>query len=315
MGLKAAEDIVKLWNSCIGTVYPMDMKLFEHNLSADINWKKILCCYDDERLAGFIIYKQWTEKSGEIEPKRTFAYINSLCVDIGYRGRGIGTKLLAGAEEELQGRGAEKIYFGADHFHFFPGVPMEAKGLEDFISKRGYETSKAQYDMICDLTAGYIDSLLKPLSTEDGNVSICVMKPEYREELFSFLKRSFGGRWYGEIIRHYSMGMEDRDLVVIKNGNEIAGFCHIYDCKSKTLGPGIYWRKLLGQNFGGLGPLGISKDIRGRGLGLELLKKSILLLKEREVHNMVIDWTTLVEFYGKLGFVPWKMYKDTEKTL
>jgi hypothetical protein len=30
---------------------------------------------------------------------------------------------------------------------------------------------------------------------------------------------------------------------------------------------------------------------------------------------MVIDWTVLLDFYGRLGFVPWKQYRHGERTL
>ena len=54
--------------------------------------------------------------------------------------------------------------------------------------------------------------------------------------------------------------------------------------------------------------MGVSPEVRGRGLGLALLCQAVKSLKESGVQDMVIDWTTLLDFYEKAGFLPWKAY-------
>jgi predicted N-acetyltransferase YhbS len=85
--------------------------------------------------------------------------------------------------------------------------------------------------------------------------------------------------------------------------------------RSSWLGPNVYWHRLLGEHYGGLGPIGVSASHRGRGLGLALLCHSVAHLRDLGVRRMCIDWTNLLDFYGKIGFAPWKEYVHVGKTL
>lgn len=315
IGLEALGKIIELWNKNIGVIYPMDEGLIKQNLKADSNWRKILGAYYEGELVGFVIMKQWTVASGEISPKNTTGYINFFIVDMNYRHQGIGSKLLKLAEEELKGCGVKKLSIGGDPFHFFPGVPMEFKISEGFLSKRGYEMSNSYNDMICDISKVELDKLQGLRLNSQDTHTVEILKDCDKEELFSFFERCFSGRWYGELQSFFDMGMENRDIVVIKDSSKIMGFCHIYDSKSIAIGPPIYWRGLLGENYGGLGPIGVDAEYRGKGLGLTLLYRSLEVLKSRGIRNMIIDWTDLVEFYGIFNFVPWKQYKRTLKEL
>ena len=118
-------------------------------------------------------------------------------------------------------------------------------------------------------------------------------------------------------IEFFQIGMENRDIVVLKQGDNIIGFAHIYDNKSKFIGPPIYWKNILGDNYGGLGPIGVDKDYRECGLGLLTLYRSLEILKSRSVKKMVIDWTDkdIIHFYGKFNFMPWKKYTKATKII
>jgi predicted N-acetyltransferase YhbS len=52
--------------------------------------------------------------------------------------------------------------------------------------------------------------------------------------------------------------------------------------------------------------------MRGKGLGLALLQLGLEHLARMGVENAVIDWTGLVDFYGRVGFTPWKTYARME---
>ncbi|URZ09730.1 GNAT family N-acetyltransferase [Clostridium felsineum] len=304
------EEIVELWNRNLGVAYPMELKLFKQNYYSDPQKKKIIGALDDEKLVGFVIYKQWTHKSGELEANTEIGYINSIIVDINYRNHGIGTKLMDMAEKKLIENGVKLIRLGSDTYHFFPGVPLECLTSENFFSSRNFEINESFYDLIGDISK--LD-LKRPLLK--GNFQVGIMNHEDKEELFNFLKRSFSGRWYEEFMEFFNIGMEERDIVIVKNSDEVIGFAHIYDNKSNFIGPSIYWSSLLSENYGGLGPIGIDKAYRNRGLGMFLLYKSLEILKKRKVEKMVIDWTErdIINFYGKFNFMPWKEYKKAFK--
>jgi len=64
-----------------------------------------------------------------------------------------------------------------------------------------------------------------------------------------------------------------------------------------------------------LGPIGVSASVRGKGLGLALLRLCLEELAKRGVEATVIDWTDLGAFYAKMGFIPWKAYRYCKKAL
>ena len=66
---------------------------------------------------------------------------------------------------------------------------------------------------------------------------------------------------------------------------------------------------------GGLGPMGLAPTLRGRGLGLALLDRSIQYLRALGVQEIIVDWTGLTRVYGGLGFATWKRYRHGDKVL
>jgi len=64
----------------------------------------------------------------------------------------------------------------------------------------------------------------------------------------------------------------------------------------------------LPKPWGQLGPIGVSKDARGKGYGGALLDAGLRYLRDQGVRGCVIDWTDLVDFYGKFGFKPYREY-------
>lgn len=315
IGINDLTQIVDLWNDNIGALYPMDLYLLEQNYKNEQNRKKILGAYDGNDLAGFIIYKQWTYPSGLTSPDNSIGYINSAIVDMKYRKSGVGTHLFDEAEGEMKSWGIKTIKIGSDTFHFFPGIPNEFKIFERFLNGRGYEMGNTSVDLICDISKVEFERLPGVKLNNDHRFKVETLDAEDRNELLRFLRECFPGRWYGEIKLFRLAGVEDRDIVVEKDGDRIIGFSHIYDNRVKFIGPPVYWRRFLGENFGGLGPIGVDAAYRKQGLGLTLLYRSLEMLKNRGVHKMVIDWTELVDFYGIFNFIPWKQYRGSLKRI
>jgi predicted N-acetyltransferase YhbS len=104
-------------------------------------------------------------------------------------------------------------------------------------------------------------------------------------------------------------------MVIAMEDGEVIGFCHTADSRSQRLISSTYWHPLLGENFGGLGPIGVAKAQRKRGLGLALCAAAVENIRQRGATAMGIDWTTLVDFYGQLGFDVWKTYVQYDASL
>jgi predicted N-acetyltransferase YhbS len=65
--------------------------------------------------------------------------------------------------------------------------------------------------------------------------------------------------------------------------------------------------------WGGIGPLGLSKEMRGLGAGLGVVAAGMRHLYQHGLKFARIDWTTLVDFYGRLGFKPSLKYRRASK--
>ena len=100
-----------------------------------------------------------------------------------------------------------------------------------------------------------------------------------------------------------------RGIVGLFHNDAIHGFASIQDSSNKYPISGAVWRNALGENWGTLGPIGVSQKVRGHGWGGAILSAGLLELKSRGVKQCLIDWTTLEEFYGKHGFVKTRTYK------
>jgi GNAT superfamily N-acetyltransferase len=95
----------------------------------------------------------------------------------------------------------------------------------------------------------------------------------------------------------------------------IAGFATIHRRGPGPLFGPRFWEDLLERASGGLGPIGVVARLRGRGLGRALLAVALDVLHARGVRDCVIDWTTLLDYYGPFGFRPWKTYLEGDLPL
>ena len=138
-----------------------------------------------------------------------------------------------------------------------------------------------------------------------------------RREVEEFFARAFPGRWRHDVERMIDCGMRGEDLLLLEEeaSGRVLGFANLFSPQSAIYGPGLYWRSLMGESPGGLGPIGVDDAARGKGLGLYLLAEGLAELKSRGCRFTVIDWTDLVSFYAKFGFGIWKSYRMHSKRL
>jgi predicted N-acetyltransferase YhbS len=79
----------------------------------------------------------------------------------------------------------------------------------------------------------------------------------------------------------------------------------------------LYWAaaEYPGEIHGSIGPLGVDGSVRGGGLGLGLVAAGTAYLRQQGATFVTIDWTDLADFYGRLGYKPWKNYYMGSKEL
>ncbi|WP_312110249.1 GNAT family N-acetyltransferase [Brevibacillus reuszeri] len=306
------EALCELWNRELGARFPMRPELFRQNSFADENvldtgsW--IACDPDTLRPVGFVVAKCWQERL-ELQLGNGAGWIQVLLVANEYRGRGIGSELLARAEEALRRQGVQSILLGRDPYHYFPGIPEESQEVKAWFAQRGYvELEPLENDLLCH----YPDSAKAELPyVSDGCFRQLTVAD--KEAFLAFLHRCFPGRWEYEAIHYFRRGGEGREFVVLEKRGEIIGFCRMNDSRSPFIAQNVYWAPLFHDELGGIGPLGVDSAHRGQGFGLAMVEAGITILRKRGIKQIVIDWTTLVDFYAKLGYHSWKQYAKFRK--
>jgi predicted N-acetyltransferase YhbS len=302
-----AEKTVELWNRSFDGDFPLDLRLWQQNIEGCKRTfpDASIVAVRDGRIVGVIIGKN---------PNK----ISALFVDPQNRRGGIATELLARAEVAFTGELETSVTLGQDDRHFFPGVPENALAAQQFFASRGYIGSE---DHVCDVFRSLADwevVSMRPETAEilkNRRISMMPCTQELVPSLLEHIESNFSERWLRDTRDRLTAEPDPSEVIVAVEGDEtVVGFAHTYSTRSSVIGAPIMWRALIGSKYGGLGPIGVSKEHRKIGLGLELLKYSITKIAETGAENMVIDWTGIVDFYAKAGFHIWKRYKHFSKT-
>lgn len=207
------------------------------------------------------------------------------------------------------------IIFGQDQGHFFPGIPEECPELIALLELDGFEKQGHLHnDLEHDLREFNAKATwLEPLNQPNLSIRTCEMADV--PALEEFFLREFPGRWhYDTVIEKCQTWHEPTDIIALWQNDSIEGFAYTQSYKT-TQHPiaGYNWHIDLGQKSGALGPIGVSKRVRGQKLGGALLVAGLNHLKDLGVHKCIIDWTSLVDFYGKYGFHVNRRYQSMTK--
>jgi N-acetylglutamate synthase-like GNAT family acetyltransferase len=200
----------------------------------------------------------------------------------------------------LKNHSVRKLFVGQDINNLFSGIPDPVKNAE-FFKKFGFILNADEhYDLVADiLNNDKLDcfdtkAFLENFRTEP-------VKEREAPELLRFLLNEFPGRWYVTVKEYLEQGKNLENIVVLKDSKEeIQGFCMV---------------AVQEGGFGGLGPIGIAKSIRGHKNGDFLLHQSLLHLRILGASFVCIDWTILKDFYGKFNFKPVRIYRGAYKEI
>jgi GNAT superfamily N-acetyltransferase len=273
-------------------------------LSPQFDGEGSQCVWDGDRMVAALFLKRFLVPMHAV-PADGRGFIQALFVDPEYQGRGIGSALLQDGLAQIRRFWQGVIRIGGDPDRLFPGIPSDSAALTWF-ARRGAVLGKPGIDLqnldLQETELPYGDEY-RPATLDD------------RADLLAFLAMDFPGRWTWEVERHFETGGSPADIMLAEKEGRIVGFAMIYSAESARLGPGVYWTcgregepLPKGRLPGGLGPIGVGLSVRGKGMGLGLLQAGLAELQRRGVTEAVIDWTHLVQFYGKAGFRPWRYY-------
>lgn len=305
--------VTRLWNRALGDSFPMSVRLLRQNIedAPGFHADDSSIIKDGDEAVGFIATKRFRDADPLREQFAHTGWIEALAVDPARQGQGIGRDLLAWAMYKLRSEGADRIQAGGGFRHFLPGVPAESVRARDMLCGAGFQVKGTVYDMRGSLR-GFVAPPAAHTALAAAGAAVRPGRGEDTPALMSFLLAEFPGRWRFDSKRFLDLGGDPADFVLLWRAQTVIGFARIHHAHSKFLAPPQYWRKLLAPASGGLGPIGVAAAERGKGLGLALLQLALEYDAGLGVQDAVIDWTSLVDFYARAGFSPWKSYLRME---
>jgi beta-N-acetylhexosaminidase len=311
--------LLEIWDAATEGRLPLSPALWRQRVDEDPLFSPADCLIlpaEDGALAGFAITRilpEWElEANPDLRRHQGPGHLMALAVHPRYTRRGIGSRLLAAAEARLRGQGATSITLQGPPNHFVPGLPVASDSLP-FWERRGYTVDHISADLRRRLDDW--ESPPPPPAVAAGDFVYRQGHAGEEDAIVAFMARAFPGNWRYTISRYFARGYapEDMTLLVDRNGR-IEGFLCTFHPGSAVLGGGsLYYPAMDPVTWGGIGPLGVSPEVRNLKLGLGLVAAGVDYLYNRGVRDCGIDWTTLLAFYGRLGFTVWQEYYKLDK--
>jgi GNAT superfamily N-acetyltransferase len=292
--------LAAFWNACSPDKYWIDGAQLEVNTieSPVFDWGASCIEEADGEILGFVSVKKSasTLYSG---PDQDVAHLSILA----YCDPHYGVDLMTDVKELLTNRGCTRLQFGQDSRHFFPGCPTDYPALSSFLTVEGF----AEGGECVDLERSLLDyTNIYPIPEGD---EFRVVAEKDLPALIEFFDREFPLRWKYDTMT--KVEIEGPSCVFgLFHCDRVDGFALIQNSTNKAPIGGAVWHASMGKNWGALGPIGVAKELRGRGSGNALLGSALECLRDRGVDQCIIDWTGLVDFYGKHGFIPTRRYKS-----
>ena len=269
-----------------------------------LDWGCSLALVREDRISSFIAVKKSAAPHLFRGPDPDQAHITALAFEDPVEM----VDLFAQVKSSLRQRGVYRLVFGADHGHFFPGIPEECTYLRNFLEVEGFDVDDArpQYDLERDLTDYEVPEWVRPALS---SVNVRRAGVEDIEPTRAFLDATFPGRWKFDVMRRMEDG-RPQDVFLMHEDGQVTGFAFTQSESDAVPMAGAVWCESLGEGWGTLGPIGIGAASRGKKLGHAMLAGALDGMRQSGTKRCLIDWTTLVDFYGAHGFEVSRAYRS-----
>ncbi|MBI1297427.1 GNAT family N-acetyltransferase [bacterium] len=300
--------IAALWNTAVAESMPISSGFVHFNTqptTGGIQSSRIALDADD-RPVGFVLAS--AHPSAPPSMSAQGGWIDAIAVAPHAQRQGIGASLLAWAEAWLAAQECTQIRIGASLRPFAPGVPIEL-GTVDFFTAHGYAPQGS--GIVWDVARNLAD-YTPPPGLDNLPCAVRPAQPNDKVALLSFLQREFPGRWTFEFLEILANGGRISDYMILWTEDGVDGACRL-TFEDSVWPIERFYPYHLPRPWGQLGSIGISAAKRGRNFGLALLDAGLRRLHNNGVNGCVIDWTTLLDFYAKCGFEPYRSYQQLGK--
>lgn len=325
---------VELWNDATGNELPFSERFLRFNLTEDAGVVRGgLIVLIGGHPAGFVLCSAYP---GAPPAMRTEfgGWIEAVAVASSYQRRGIGTALLRWAEGWLASQvvvggessvlasgggedpgihlnldGGTRVRVGGGLRPFVPG-PLADTAAEAFFLARGYDYAEEPFAWDTARSLGEY----QPPPLREVSAAARPGQPGQEGELLCFLSKEFPGRWHWHAVKFLEEGGRISDYMLLWTREGVQGSCRL--TFEDSVNPiDRFYPYGLPRPWAQLGSIGVSAHLRGQGLGLFLLDAGLRRLHNSGINGCVIDWTTLLDFYAKCGFGPYRKWAQLGRTL
>jgi GNAT superfamily N-acetyltransferase len=300
-------DMVRIWNAASHRDCSINERFLAYNLiptSGEVIDGRV-AIYNGEVVGFVLVCAVANDRS------LTLGWVSAIAVKPSVQRQLIGSELLTWAEAWLKEKRCTRIRIGGNLRPFLPGLPYVMRGNAAFFDKRGYRSPARQpyeYDIARSLKD--YQSIYPKLAHAD----LAPMRSGEEQLLLDFLQREYPGRWEFEAREFIKNGGRSSDFLLLHVHGEVHGFCRLTLPDSERPIERFYPQRLP-RPWGQFGPLGLSRSVRGQGLGGYLIDAAALHMQSLGVNGCVIDWTSLVDLYGKFGFEVYNQYVSLFKMI
>lgn len=337
LGPDDEREIVALWQACAGDRYPLRARLWRQLTTdnPDFQPSDVVVAVADrgdpgpgrpKPLGPVVAFGYLGRSRGIVRGRRGWAHegwLQVVAVTPGRQREGIGRAIVTRLLEDARREGINRVRLGGGVHYLFPGAPKDLGGAEAFFATIGARYEHETFDLRASLDGRAVTERDRTVLADAG-LTVRPMEPSESEALLTFVDRAFQLDWVQDLGWAMDHGLPASDVLLlvpadasagVVSARKVAGFATIHQRGNAPLFGPRFWEDLLEPSSGGLGPIGVVERLRGRGIGRALLASALDTLHSRGVRDCVIDWTTLLDYYGPFGFRPWKTYMQGELAL
>ena len=293
--------VYTLWQQALGHTWPLGYQTFQTVTVANPVYQPgdhLVALWGDE-IVGFLA-TQVRQGMAPVQGNLLLLLVAPI-----FQRQGIGRMLHEQAFTSLQRRGATRIQLGGGFHYFWQGVPVNLAEAWSFFQAQGWKEQERSFDLVRTLTGyttptGIFQHLPPTITLRHASLVDATAILAFEGQHFP--------QWLAYYQRVLAFGGATDVLVAEESSQGIVGTSFVEYSRAPWWQDDIRWLSLLGEQTGGIGPLGVAEPMRGQGIGLALAARVTEALHERGLTNSYIGWTWLVDWYGRLGYQVWQEY-------